>query len=144
MRIETPAVAPGFADIIEQVSPAVVSVRVKSNITPANDRSFGFGGRGFEDLPDDHPFKRFFREFGPQFGPQFRDRDRRGERRFDRPRRARPVSQGSGFFISGDGFIVTNDHVISGGTEFTVVMNDGTELDASNWSAPIRAPISPC
>jgi serine protease Do len=129
VRIETPAAAPGFADIIEQVSPAVVSVRVKSDIQPASS-DFGFGGRGFDDLPDDHPFKKFFKEFGPQFGPQFRDRERRGDRRFDRPRRARPVSQGSGFFISEDGFLVTNNHVIDGGTEFTVVMDDGTELDA--------------
>jgi serine protease Do len=36
VRIETPAAAPGFADIIEQVSPAVVSVRVKSDIQPAS------------------------------------------------------------------------------------------------------------
>ncbi|WP_425418979.1 Do family serine endopeptidase [Oricola indica] len=125
VRIETPAVAPGFADIIEKVSPAVVSVRVKSDIQPASS-DFSFGGRGFDDLPDDHPLKKFFREFGPQFGGP----DSRDDRRSQRPRRARPVSQGSGFFISGDGFLVTNNHVIDGGTEFTVVMDDGTELDA--------------
>ncbi|TCD14138.1 Do family serine endopeptidase [Oricola cellulosilytica] len=125
VRVETPAAAPGFADIIEKVSPAVVSVRVKSDIQPASSDDFGFGGRNFDDLPDGHPLKKFFREFGPQFrdGP-------RAERHQQRPRRPRPTSQGSGFFISEDGFLVTNNHVIEGGSEFTVVMDDGTELDA--------------
>lgn len=118
VRVQAPA-NPGFADIVEAVSPAVVSVRVKSSVQPVSDRRAT--PRGFEDLPDSHPFRRFFREFdGPRSG---RDRDR--------PRRARPTSQGSGFFISDDGLVVTNNHVIDGGTEFTIVMNDGTELDAS-------------
>lgn len=118
VRVEAPA-NPGFADIVEAVSPAVVSVRVKSNVQPVSNR--GAAPRGFDDLPDDHPFRRFFREFD---GP-------RSERGRDGQRRARPTSQGSGFFISDDGLVVTNNHVIDGGTEFTVVMNDGTELDAT-------------
>jgi serine protease Do len=39
-------------------------------------------------------------------------------------------SQGSGFFISEDGYLVTNNHVVDGGSNFTVVMDDGAELDA--------------
>ena len=41
-----------------------------------------------------------------------------------------PTSQGSGFFISEDGYLVTNNHVVSDGSAFTVILNDGTELDA--------------
>ncbi len=50
---------PSFANVVEAVSPAVVSVRVQSNVqNTANDESgfsFNFGGRGFDELPDDHP-----------------------------------------------------------------------------------------
>jgi len=139
VRIETPATAPGFADIIEKVSPAVVSVRVKSDIQPASSDFGPFGGRGFEDLPPDHPLRKFFDEFG---GPQFRGPDGFNDRRSQRPRRARPVSQGSGFFISEDGFLVTNNHVVDGGTEFTVVMDDGTELDAKLVGADPRTDLA--
>ena len=125
VRVETPANAPGFADIIEKVSPAVVSVRVKSNIQPASSDFGPFGGRNFEDLPPE--LRKFFDQFG---GQQFRGPDGFHDRRSQRPRRARPVAQGSGFFISEDGYLVTNNHVVDGGTEFTVVMDDGTELDA--------------
>ena len=128
---------PSFADVVSAVSPAVVSVRVKSDATPVSDESgngfsFNFGGRGFDDLPDDHPLKRFFREFGNQMpggpgGP--RDQDR-AQRNPNRPHYLRPVAQGSGFFISDDGYVVTNNHVVSDGSAYTVVMNDGTELDA--------------
>ncbi|MEM0899614.1 MAG: trypsin-like peptidase domain-containing protein, partial [Pseudomonadota bacterium] len=123
VRLATPAYSPGFADIVEAVSPAVVSVRVKSNIAPVSDRGRRGMPRQFDNLPPDHPFNRFFREFE-------RDREfgQRGERR---QRRARPVSQGSGFFISEDGLVVTNNHVIANGTEFEIVMNDGTEYDAT-------------
>ncbi|QKV18613.1 Do family serine endopeptidase [Oricola thermophila] len=126
VRVETQANAPGFADIIEKVSPAVVSVRVKSDIQPAVSDLGPFDGRGFEDLPRNHPLRRFFEEFGPQF----RNPDGFNNRRSQRRNRARPVAQGSGFFISEDGYLVTNNHVVEGGTEFTIVTDDGTELEA--------------
>ncbi len=124
VRVEAPA-APGFADVVEKVSPAVVSVRVTARLEPAKDDngfSFDFNMPGFDDLPDDHPLKRFFREFRGERGPEFGPRGRRGG--------PRPVSQGSGFFISDDGYLVTNNHVVEGGGAFTIVTNDGTELEA--------------
>lgn len=127
------AVVPGFADVVEAVSPAVVSVRVKSNLRPVSDRSGGFGFDRRGDFEDQ--MRRFFRERGPNARP---NRERRGERL----ERARPVSQGSGFFISEDGFLVTNNHVIENGTEFTVVMDDGTELDAQLIGADARTDLA--
>ena len=129
VRVESQQQNPGFAEIVERVSPAVVSVRVAAKIAPATDRGpgFSFNIPGFEDLPRDHPLNRFFREFR---GPNDQQADPRFGQR-ERPGRARPVAQGSGFFISEDGYLVTNNHVVEGGAEFTVVMDDGTELDAT-------------
>lgn len=123
---------PSFANVVDAVSPAVVSVRVQSNVQPASDDasnfSFNFGGRGLDQLPDDHPLKRFFKEFG---GGQNQDRSDRGPNRHrDGKGPLRPVAQGSGFFISEDGYIVTNNHVVDDGSAYTIVMNDGTELEA--------------
>jgi serine protease Do len=125
--------APSFADVVSAVSPAVVSVRVQSDAQPVSSDdnsnfSFNFGGRGFDELPDDHPLKRFFKEFGGQV-PGGRNQDR-AERGGPRPHHLRPTAQGSGFFISEDGYVVTNNHVVSDGQAYTVVLNDGTELDA--------------
>lgn len=129
--------APGFADVVEQVTPAVVSVRVQAKVEPVSERgrgSYSFEMPGFEDLPPDHPLYRFFREFGGEreWRNERAPRGERGERFNHRERRerARPVSQGSGFFISEDGFLVTNNHVVEGGSTFTVVMDNGDELDA--------------
>ncbi|MEW9806789.1 Do family serine endopeptidase [Mesorhizobium sp. ZMM04-5] len=126
VRVEAPQ-APGFADVVEQVSPAVVSVRVKAKIEPASDTDFQMFGRGFDDLPDDHPMKRFFKEFRG-WGDQ--DQGGRMERRKHRDDSPRPVAQGSGFFISDDGYVVTNNHVVEGGAMFTVVDDAGKEFDA--------------
>jgi serine protease Do len=126
VRVQAPSV-PSFANVVDAVSPAVVSVRVENRVNPVNDDnegfSFDFNGRGFDDLPD--ALKPFFRQFGERnhqdhqrrFGPQGKGR-------------LRPVAQGSGFFISDDGYIVTNNHVVSDGAAFVAVLNDGTELDA--------------
>lgn len=129
VRVEAP-LAPSFADVVEAVSPAVVSVRVKAKLQPASNRGGGgFGGFGFDQLPDDHPLKRFFE--GPRGGE--RKFGQRGDRRQNK-KRGKPkqfgLSQGSGFFVSDDGYLVTNNHVIDGGSEFTVVTNSGEEFDA--------------
>src|SRR6266446_10878370 len=89
----------GFADIVEQVKPSVISVKVKMNT----------GGDAFtlnEDNPlRGTPFEDFFRRFGQPDTP-------RGDRQGSRPqRRQYTLGQGSGFFISADGYAVTNNHV---------------------------------
>jgi serine protease Do len=127
VRVETPGPA-DFTAVVEQVKPAVVSVRVRSDFRPVSDRTQRRGDPrgfemppGFDDLPEDHPFREFFDRFQ---GPRgFGEGPRPGPRRFG-------MSQGSGFFISDDGYLVTNNHVVSGGDELVVVLDDGTELDA--------------
>ncbi|MFL4994120.1 MAG: S1C family serine protease, partial [Microvirga sp.] len=123
---------PSFADVVDRVKPAVVSVRVK---TPARQaRATGPGG-GFDlpdfDLPQDHPFQEFFRRFrGDRFGDRgFGDDEPRGPRPGPGPRRF-GQSQGSGFFISADGYLVTNNHVIDKSSEVQVLTDDGRTLDA--------------
>jgi serine protease Do len=119
VRVET-AQQPGFGDVVSKVSPAVVSVRVKGNVQPASDQ--GDLPPGMQDLPKDHPLYRFFHDFQNQGRG-----DGNGMRK---PRGERMSAQGSGFFISEDGYLVTNNHVVDDGEAFTVVLNDGTELDA--------------
>ncbi|RWQ65700.1 Do family serine endopeptidase [Mesorhizobium sp.] len=127
VRVEAPQV-PSFADVVERVSPAVVSVRVKAKIestaADGSDLPDGFG-----NLPDDPQLRRFFREFRG-FGDQGGQDGMRRFGRRDQNRQPRPVAQGSGFFISEDGYLVTNNHVVGDGSSFTVVMHDGKELDA--------------
>ncbi len=99
-----------FADLIEQVSPAVVSVNAR---TRGPDISFDEG---------DLPFQ--FRQMPEEWQELFRDFQRENPA----PREGRSV--GSGFFISADGYIVTNNHVVEGATEVTVSLKNGEELDA--------------
>ena len=99
-----PATAPGsFADIIQRVAPAVVSIEARRPATPPANIP-----RGFPELP--FPFR-----FGaPDDGRKLPD--------------ARIA--GSGFFISASGYVVTNNHVIENATKVSVRLNDGRELDA--------------
>ena len=99
-----------FADIFERVSPAVVSIHVTSKMDiQALRRSIP----GFENFPFDLVPKG--------------EGDGQGD---ERPL-PKQQSSGSGFFISSDGYIVTNNHVIDGADDIKVVMKDGTELKAT-------------
>ncbi|MEP0235117.1 Do family serine endopeptidase [Roseibium sp.] len=125
-----------FSPVVTAVQPAVVSVRVKQEVEPRM-MNFG-GGRGgsfFEDLPKDHPLQRFFRQFGEQGQSQNRGGERQQPRQYG-------MSQGSGFFISEDGYLVTNHHVIDKGTEFTIVTDDGKEFDAKLIGADKRTDLA--
>jgi serine protease Do len=127
-QITVPAVTnvPNFADLVEAVKPAVVSIVVEG---ADQRRNLQRGGRQFQfnfpDLPDNHPFRDFFEQFGDQFGPQGRGSEapRQQPRRF--------TAAGSGFLISADGYIVTNNHVVDNAEKVTVVFDDGNEMEAT-------------
>lgn len=98
-----------FADLAEQVSPSVVNITTSTMVErPGGRPDLGLEGTPFDD---------FFRDFGgPGQGPE------RG------PQRSQAL--GSGFVISEDGFIVTNDHVITGADEIEIEFFSGERLPA--------------
>ena len=133
--VTAPAKPVDFSEVVKAVKPAVVSVQVKTEITSPSGHNFGIPGiPEFRDLPEDHPFNRFFRRFGEPEGEGDKDNPRR------HPRFGQ--SQGSGFFISEDGLVVTNHHVIDKGTEFILVMDDGTELAAELVGSDQRSDLA--
>ncbi len=106
---------PGFDDLVAAVKPAVVSVRVKADIA-AQPTSDDLDARPFEGTP----FERFFKEFGGKRMP------RQGSGKHHEF----VQGQGSGFFISRDGYIVTNNHVVDKAAKVQVIVEDGSTLDA--------------
>ncbi|WP_376988307.1 trypsin-like peptidase domain-containing protein [Bosea sp. R86505] len=102
---------PSFADMVEKAKPAVVSVRVKQTIDAADD-----GQGSLDDLPPG--LRRFFEQQAPRGAVPGRPQPRQG------------MSQGSGFFISQDGYVVTNNHVVDKASEVQLVTDDGKTLNA--------------
>lgn len=97
-----------FAPLVERVSPAVVNITTTTLIE---------GRPGFEGIvPKGSPFEDFFKDF----------QDRNGGE--NRPRRS--TALGSGFVISEDGYVVTNNHVIEGADEISIEFLDGRKIKA--------------
>jgi serine protease Do len=115
-----PGAPMSFADIVDRVSPAVVSINVTSRVDPNALRQIpGFPGLPFGIIPRGQPDED---EDGAPADP----RAPRGQGR------APPQqSSGSGFFISADGYIVTNNHVIENAESIKVVLKDERELEAT-------------
>lgn len=103
-----------FADLAARLQPAVVNISTTQKIQV----------NGFPGVPQGSPFEEFFRQFGGGGQPVTRE----------------ATSLGSGFIISADGYVVTNNHVISGGQpgrgqaapveSITVTLTDRTEYKA--------------
>lgn len=100
----------GFADLVEKISPAVVNITTTTTVA-APDPGLN------PVVPEGSPFEEFFKNFRNGQGPQGRQR--------------RSQALGSGFIISEDGYIVTNNHVIEGADQITVELFSGRELEAT-------------
>ena len=124
-----PAETNSFADILDQVRPAVVSISASNELPRVADNKRG-GSRNFggiPGLPDDHPLNELFKNL-PNGGPPMAPR----------PRQA----AGSGFVVSADGYIVTNRHVVDGATKVKVSFDDQEEIDAEIKGTDERTDIA--
>ncbi len=120
----------GFADIVEKVKPAVVAVRVKMD---ANAKTAGFDGNS--PFPPNSPMEQFFRRFGMPGG----NGTPNGQ---DQPRNHSVSGQGSGFFISADGYAVTNNHVVDKAQTVEITTDDGKTYGAKVVGTDERTDIA--
>nr|WP_116132650.1 DegQ family serine endoprotease [Tropicimonas sp. IMCC34043] len=100
-----------FADLADKVSPAVVNITTSTTVETA-------AGPG-PIVPEGSPFEDFFRDFMERNGPDG-----------GKPRPHKSSALGSGFVISEDGYIVTNNHVVEQADEISIEWKDGQTLDA--------------
>jgi serine protease Do len=110
VRSEAFGTPESFADLADKVSPAVVNITTSTVI----EAPMGPGPM----VPEGSPFEDFFRDFNDQFqnGPEQESQ--------------RSNALGSGFVISADGYIVTNNHVIEGADQIEIEFFSGDRLDA--------------
>ncbi len=124
---EVTSAPPSFADLTDTLSPAVVNITTSTNVAQVS-------GNGGPQLPDGSPFQEFFRDF----------MDRQPGQGAPEPRRQRRSSAlGSGFIISEDGYIVTNNHVIESADEIQVELyQGGPQLEAELIGTDARTDIA--
>jgi serine protease Do len=108
-----------FAEIAKEASPAVVSIRVEKVVESVPGFSFGNDGQDpFDDL-----FNRFFRDRIP-------NQQQPSQPKMKPQRRPRTQGLGSGFIISSDGYILTNNHVVKDADNVKVQLTNGKEYPA--------------
>ncbi len=109
--VPVPGAPTSFADLSEKLSKSVVNIKVTKVEKTGGPEMFGMEGPG-----SGTPFDEFFGQF---FGQMPR-----------MPRERRMQGAGSGFILSADGYIVTNNHVVEGAKEITVTLADKQEYQA--------------
>ena len=110
MPLQVVAQLPDFTELVEKQGAAVVNI----STTQASARNPL--AQQLPNVPEDDPFFEFFRRFAPN-NP-------------GGPREFQAQSLGSGFVISGDGYILTNAHVVQSADEITVRLTDKREFKA--------------
>jgi serine protease Do len=128
-KVERPV---GFADIVERVKPSVISVKININEKVAKDDSANNDDSPFQP---GSPMERFFRRFGGPDGMP-------GQRGGPRGGRGQMTGQGSGFFISADGYAVTNNHVVDGADKVEVTTDDGKTFTAKVIGTDARTDVA--
>ena len=114
-------VLPDFTSIVEKADPAVVNIRTTATVPV---RGMGPGG-------GNDPYELFRWFFGPEFQPPGGGTPNPRQRPQPQPEeRTVPRGVGSGFFISDDGYILTNNHVVVDATDIYVTLTDGREFKA--------------
>ena len=128
---------PDFADLVEQVGPAVVNIRTSTKVASAS-RGAGPGG-GSPDEEMQEFFRRFFgvpipRPQDPRRAPPQGGDDEGGG--------GAPRGVGSGFIIAADGLVMTNAHVVEGADEVVVRLTDKREFKARVVGADKRTDVA--
>jgi serine protease Do len=120
----------GFADLVDKVKPAVISVRVKVD---TGAKTMGFDGN--TPFPPNSSMERFLRRFGMPFGDETPDRQHQ-------PHNRPMTGQGSGFFITADGYAVTNNHVVDKAQTVEITADDGKTYTAKVIGTDARTDIA--
>jgi serine protease Do len=118
---------PEFTELVEQASPAVVNISTRQNL-PQREVAAQGQMPDLEGLPP--MFREFFERNIPQMprGPGGRQREAQ--------------SLGSGFIISADGYVLTNNHVVADADEIIVRLSDRSELEAKLIGADPRTDVA--
>src|SRR5450631_4896159 len=132
-KVEKPV---GFADIVERVKPSVISVKININEKVASKDDGANNNNDDSPFQPGSPMERFFRRFGGPDGmpPGMRGGPRGG--------RGAVTGQGSGFFISADGYAVTNNHVVDGADKVEVTTDDGKTYTAKVIGTDARTDVA--
>ncbi|MCX7361352.1 MAG: Do family serine endopeptidase [Alphaproteobacteria bacterium] len=112
-----------FADLVDKLMPSVVNITTTQNVPQSGPKL-----RDMPQLPPGSPFEELFKEFFDKRGGE--EQKRRG------------TSLGSGFIIDGEGYIVTNNHVIQGAEDITVILRDETQLKAKLIGSDSRVDVA--
>jgi serine protease Do len=116
-------ISKAFTTVAKKATPAVVFIKIQSSSPDQEDSNY----QNPYDFNGDDFFNRFFGS--PSRGGQ--------------PQKPQPqLSQGSGFLVTANGYIMTNAHVVKGADKITAVLNDGRELDATLVGADAHTDIA--